>query len=227
MSLTDDQSSIYYRCPYYCNGCNVQFCLMFKKYKDCEYYKYIKEKDELLPMENKTLEKTLDVAGSVAKIAANLSDAKKDTRQQPFSQTDDNSNKASTGSQTVVVSMDGKKKEPKPIEKHIHEFPEARALTEQECDLALKKATMDYNLKKSEQDYIQYMEDKKWRYQLEQNKKNEKKRRIRNIITGILGALCIGGVGYSIYVDYRDHKNDGETPKLPTAEPIKANGKVK
>lgn len=178
-------------------------------------------------MENKTLEKTLDMAGSVAKIAANLSETKKDATPRPFSQTDDNSNKASTGSQTVVVSMDGKKKEPKPVEKHIHEFPEARALTEQECDLALKKATMEYNLKKSEQDHTQYMDDRKWRYQLEQDRKNEKKRRVRNVIAGVLSVICIGGVGYSIYTDYRDHKNVGETPKLPAAEPIKASGKVK
>ena len=84
---------------------------------------------------NNTLEKTMDIAGSAIKLAANLSEAKKEPpKPQPFHQTDDNSNKASTGSQTVVVSMDGKKKEPKPVEKHIHEFQELRTLTTEECE---------------------------------------------------------------------------------------------
>ena len=182
LSQTNDQSSIYYRCPYYCNGCDVQFCLMFEKYKDCEYYNYIKGKD-VLPMENKTLEKTLDMAGSVAKIAANLSEVKKDPAPRPFTQTDDNSNRANnTGSQNVVVAVDRKKKEPKPVEKHIHEFPEARALTEQECELALKKAQMEYELEKSKQSHIVKMDERNWQHQMELESKNEKKRRIRNII---------------------------------------------
>jgi hypothetical protein len=60
----------------------------------------------------------------------------------------DNSNRASTGSQNIQISMDaGKKKEPKPVEKHVHVYPENRSLTSEECELDLKKAQMEYDLK--------------------------------------------------------------------------------
>ena len=174
---------------------------------------------------NNTLEKTMDIAGSAIKLAANLSEAKKEPpKPQPFHQTDDNSNKASTGSQTVVVSMDGKKKEQKPVEKHVHEFPEQRALTIEECDLALKKAQMDYELKKSEQVFSQKFMERDWQHQMEQEKKNEKKGKIRRIIGGILVALGAGAVGYSIYADYRDNKNKPapvETKPVTTEETTK------
>lgn len=167
---------------------------------------------------NNTLEKTMDIAGSAIKLAANLSEAKKEPQKpQPFHQTDDNSNKASTGSQTVVVSMDGKKKEPKPVEKHIHEFPEQRSLTSEECDLALKKAQMDYELKKSEQVFTQKFQEREWQHRMEQEKKNEKKGKIRRIIGCILVAVGAGSVGYSIYADYRDNKNK-PTPVVATTE---------
>lgn len=174
---------------------------------------------------NNTLEKTMDIAGSAIKLAANLSEAKKEPpKPQPFHQTDDNSNKASTGSQTVVVSMDGKKKEPKPVEKHIHEFPEQRALTIEECDLALKKAQMDYELKKSEQIFSQKFQERDWQHKMEQEKKNEKKGKIRRIIGSILVALGAGAIGYSIYADYRDNKNmpaPVETKPVTTEETTK------
>lgn len=180
------------------------YCVTPSYIVDC----MIKKRKEEETMENKTLEKVLDMAGSATKLAANLSEAKKEPKPQPYNQTDDNSNKATTGSQTVVVSMEGKKKEPKPIEKHIHEFPESRALTEQECELALKRAQMEYELKKSEQAYFQQACDRDWRHQLEVEKKNERKGKIRGVIACLLAAIGVGGVGYSIYADYRDHKNN-------------------
>ena len=234
-------------CPYYNNGCKVRICIwntsyFYPDYVHCAYYNEIKRKIDFcsdycketkrkdeLPMENKTLEKTLDVAGSVAKIAANLSDTKKEPapRPRPYYETDDNSNKASTGSQTVVVSMDGKKKEPKPVEKHIHTFPENRALTKEECDLDLEKARMEYNLKKKEQEYTAYTADREWNHKLEQERKNAKRQRIRNIIAGVVGLCCAGGIGYSIYADYRDHKNMGVVKTETPTEPVKADGTVK
>ena len=172
-------------------------------------------------METKTLEKVLDVAGNTAKIAANLSEAKKETPK-PFSQTDDNSNKATTGSQTVVVSMDGKKKDQKPVEKHIHTFPEARALTNIECDVAMRKAQMDYELEKMKFEHTVEMDDREWKYNLERERKNEKKRRIHDIIAGIFGLCCVGGIGYAIYADSRDHK-----AMAPSTEPFQTEGTVK
>lgn len=176
-------------------------------------------------MENKTLEKTLDTLGNVTKIAANLSEAKKDI---PINKTDDNSNNASTGTQSVNVMVDrGKKKEPKPVEKHIHTFPENRPLTSEECELDLKKAQMEYELKKSEQVYCQKVEERTWQHILEKEKKNERRSKIRRIIGGILIAVGAGSVGYSIYSDYRDRKNAAMVQKaLPENSTVKSDGTV-
>lgn len=181
-------------------------------------------------METKTVEKILDIAGSTTKLAANLSEQKpkEASKPQPYHQTDDNSNKATTGTQSVVISMDSKKKDPKPIEKHIHEFPENRPLTSEECELALKKAQMDYELQKSEQQYLIKRDERAWQHQMEVEKKNERKGKVRRIIGGILVALGAGAVGYSIYTDYRDHKNQPVVPRpLPEGAPVKVDGEVK
>lgn len=177
-------------------------------------------------MENKTLEKTLDTLGNVTKLAANLSETKKDPKPVPMHQTDDNSNNASTGTQSVNVLVgNDKKREPRPVEKHIHTYPENRALTTEECELDLKKAQMEYELKKSEQLYNQKWDDRNWQYKMEQEKKNERKSKVRRIIGGILVAIGVGSVGYSIYTDYRDHKNSAVVPKaLPENSTVKPDG---
>ena len=179
-------------------------------------------------MDNKMMEKTMDTLGNVTKIAANLSEANKEKHidKQPLNRTSDDSNNASTGSQNIQIHMDtGKKKEPKPIEKHIHEFPETRPLTEQECELALKRAQMEYELKKSEQVHFQNMDKREWEHRLEVEKKNEKKGKIRRVVFGLLGAVGIGSVAYSFWADYRDHKNAAMAPKLPDGT-VKAEGSV-
>ena len=183
-------------------------------------------------MENKTLEKVLDVAGSATKLAANLSEAKKETtttKPPVLTGDSDNSNRASTGSQNIQISMDtGKKKEPKPVEKHVHTYPENRALTSEECELDLKKAQMEYDLKMKQETYFQKACDRDWQHRMEQEKKNEQKGKIRRIIGGILVAIGVGTVGYSIYADYRDHRNQQVAPPaLPAPEPVKADGEVK
>lgn len=185
-------------------------------------------------MENKTIEKTMDLAGNAIKLAANLSEAKKEQQNPkpvPLTQTDDNSNNAQTGNQSVVVSVEkSRKKEPKPIEKHIHEFPENRPLTSEECELSLKKAQMDYELNKTRQEHLIRMDNLEWQHRLEQEKKNERKGKVKRIIGGILVALGVGTVGYSLYSDYRDHKNmpvsQPAPAALPAPEPVKAKGKV-
>ena len=180
-------------------------------------------------MENKTLEKTLDMAGSAMKLAANLSEKKEEPKPAPIHQSDDNSNKATTGTQSVNVVLDsGKKKEPKPIEKHIHEFPENRPLTSEECELALKKAQMDYDLSLTKQRYEERCYDREWQYRMEQDKKNERKGWIKRVIGGILIAIGAGSVGYSIYADYKSNKASAAQPKaLPESIPVKTEGEVK
>lgn len=162
-------------------------------------------------MENKTIEKVINMADSGMKLAANLSEAKKE-KVIPVGDSD-NSNNASTGSQNIQIHMDaGKKKDPKPVEKHIHEFPDNRPMTEAECELALKRAQMDYELKKSEQVYSQKAYDREWQHKLEVEKKNEKKGKIRRVVGSILVAIGAGAIGYGIYADYRDHKNQTAAP---------------
>ena len=183
-------------------------------------------------MENKTLEKVLDVAGSATKLAANLSEAKKETtttKPPVLTGDSDNSNKASTGSQNIQISMDtGKKKEPKPVEKHVHVYPENRPLTSEECELDLKKAQMEYDLKIKQETYFQKCCDREWNERLEQEKKNEQKGKIRRIIGGILVAIGVGSIGYGIYADYRDHKNMPTDQKaLPESSGVTAEGTVK
>lgn len=189
----------------------------------------LKRKDEEKMEKNTTLEKTLDMAANVSKIAANLSEVKKEPpKPRPFHQTDDNSNKATTGSQSVNVIVDkGPKKEPKPVEKHIHTFPENRALTSEECELAYKKAQMDYDLKLNEHKFQVEMENRKWQHDLELERKNDRKAKIRGIFACILAAVGIGSVGYSVWADYRDHKNPGNPKTLPETAPVKAEGDVK
>lgn len=178
-------------------------------------------------MENKTLEKVLDVAGSAAKVAANLSE-KKEPQNIPLGDSD-NSNNASTGSQNIQIHMDaGKKKEPKPVEKHIHEFPENRSLSEIECQVAMKKAEMDYDIRKSDQVFQQKALDREWEHRLEVERKNEKKGKIRRIIGGILVAVGASAIGYSIYSDYRSNRVCESTPKaLPETSNVNAEGTVK
>ena len=177
-------------------------------------------------MENKTLEKTIDMMNSSLKLASNLTEKKDPPKHIPQKSSDDNSNNAQTGSQSVNVVLDtGKKKEPKPVEKHIHEFPENRPLTTEECELALKKAQMEYDLKVAQERFDEKCYDREWQHRMEVEKKNERKGKIRRIIGGILVALGAGGVGYSIYADYRDHKINQKA--LPAAEPVKCEGDVK
>lgn len=178
-------------------------------------------------MENKTLEKTLDTLGNVTKLAANLSEVKP-AKVTPLHQSDDNSNKATTGTQSVNVVLDtGKKKEQKPVEKHIHTFPEQRPLTNDECQLDLQKAQMDYELQKSQQLFQQRVADREWQHHLEQEKKAERKGKIRNIIIGCFAVLGIGGFGYSMWLDYK-RGNTQQAPKaLPETSVVKTEGEVK
>jgi len=187
-------------------------------------------------METKTMEKILDMAGSAAKVAANLSEPKKksEPKQEHVRSTSDDSNNAQTGNQSVIVAVDkGRKHEPKPVTQHIHEFPENRSLTSEECELALKKAQMEYEQKARAQAYFEKMQDREWQHKLEVEKQDAKKGKIRRVIACVCGALGIGIAGYGIYADYRDRKAmamggpalpGAVTPATPV---VKAEGDVK
>lgn len=205
------------------NPCNDE------SYRTCGIFK-IKNKEEKT-MENNTLEKALDMAGSMTKLAANLTEKRDNPPQKVIPVSSDDSNKATTGSQSVVISVDGngsKRKEPKPIEKHIHEFPEHRALTPEECELALKKAQMEYAAREREQAYLEKVKDREWQHHLEVEKTNEKKGKIRRILACLCGAGGIGIVGYSLWSDYRHSRAAAVAGKaLPETVPaVKGEGSV-
>ena len=223
-------------CPYFEKTCKTQYpylndkgftCAYPYMYELCHYYNEQKRKDEET-MDNKTIEKTLDMAGNISRIAANLSEPKKENPK-PYNQSDDNSNNASTGTQSVNIALDtGKKREPKPVEKHIHTFPENRSLTSEECELDLKKAQMQYELQKTQQAHQIECDKLNWKHQIEQERKAEKHAKICRIFGGILVAAGLTGLGYSIYADYRDHKSGAAAQTaLPKADNITAEGTVK
>lgn len=200
-----------------------------ERYITCDIFK-MKNKEEKT-MENNTLEKALDMAGSMTKLAANLTEKRDNPPKKVVPVSSDDSNKATTGSQSVVISVDGnggKRKEPKPIEKHIHEFPEHRALTPEECELALKKAQMEYAAREREQAYLEKVKDREWQHHLEVEKVNEKKGKIRRILACLCGAGGIGLVGYSLWSDYRHSRAAAVAGKaLPEAVPtVKGEGSV-
>ena len=209
----------------YCDGSEGRRCI-------CKELNKVKGKDHI--MDNNMLEKTMDTIGNATKIVANLTDTKKveKSNPKPIGQVDDDSNKAN---QNIQIRMDtGKRKEPKPVEKHIHEFPENRPLTELECELALKRAQMDYELKKSEQQFNQQTYNREWEHKLAVERKNSRKELFRRIVAGCFAALGVGAVCYGVYSDYK-HGKAGTVSQRPetlsqgsgTVSPIKAEGEVK
>lgn len=174
------------------------------------------------------LSKMMDTFGDTMKVAANLTDVvKKDTPKT----SDENNSKASNTSnpnQTVQIQIadEGRKKdEPVVIhekpETHIHkDFPDNRALTDKECELALQKAKMENELKTRQMELNSYREEieRKDRLAREaQERKDAEERRIRNekkgkvhmIFGGIVAALGAGLIGYSIWSDSKKPAGSG------------------
>ena len=149
-------------------------------------------------------EKTIELANNVTKLAANLSE-KPEPKKDIYS--NDTQSKASTGSQNIQIHMGDDKEKKPPIEKHIHTFPNGRALTSEECALDLKKAQMEYDLRKTEQNYAMKINEREYQHRLEQEKKAEKRAKFGRIVGGILAACGLAGISYCIYSDYRDSKN--------------------
>ena len=179
-------------------------------------------------MANLDINKAVEAMGNVAKLGANLSEAQKDKTPHVVTSSTDDSNNAATGNQTVQISVDkGKRKDPKPVETHIHTFPEARALTPQECDLEWKKTALAADIKREQMAYEQRVSDRQWQHRLEVEKKEDRKRKIAGIIAGVFSALGIGCIGYAVYADYRDAKNACAAPAPVNAEPVKVEATVK
>ncbi len=184
-----------------------------------------------------------ETLGDAVKLAANLTESAKNVTKLPPS--DNSNNTQSNPNQTVQIQIadPSKKEEPKHTvvykkpETHIHkDFPDNRALTDAECQLALKKAEMEWDLKMKQQEYDRERQDAERRDRLareaqdrkiaeEKRIKEEKKAKIRGIVGGIFAALGVGLVGYSMYADHMDRKN-GIANKSKLNVTISGEGKV-
>lgn len=177
----------------------------------------------------------VDTLGDALKLATNLTDIKKEGTRM----SDDSNNTVANPNQTVQIQLannDEKKTPPKPViirekpETHIHkDFPDERALTDKECELALAKAKMDNEYKMKKLEYEQYESDlwhkeraikeaQERKDRLEREAKIEKRNKVRNIVWGIIGAVSTGLIGYGIYSDYKANQMNA---------PIKGDGSVK
>lgn len=133
---------------------------------------------------------------NVTKLAANMTAPKKEETKMD--------SKSSCGGNNINIKLgDDEKKEPqKIVEEHIHEFPENRAMTDAECNLALKRADMEYRLKEERlrQDIIN--EEREYKMKQDKAERAAKRGKIRDIIGGICAVLGIGAVGYGVYKYY-------------------------
>ena len=191
-------------------------------------------------MANMDMSKFSDTLGDAMKLAANLSEAtKKENKMDHI--TDNSTTQTQTNpNQTVQIQIadpNQPKPEKKPViirekpETHIHkEFPDDRALTDKECELALAKAKMNHELEIMRMDKKAYADELNRRDRLEREarelkereerrKKQEKRQKIGAIIAGIFGVAAAAAVGYGIYSDNRNQRagmaNATTTPPIP------------
>ena len=196
-------------------------------------------------MENNNMQKITETLGDAVKLAANLSEV---TKKEPKIQHDDSNTNLSNPNQTVQIQISdpGKntiQQKPSHIyhkpETHIHkEFPDNRALTDKECDLALEKAKMENDLKIKQMEYDAMCAEQNRRDRLareaqdrkereEKRIKNEKRQKIRAIIGGIVGVVTAALIGYGIYSDNRNQRNLVQNQTSSTTPPvIPGEGKV-
>lgn len=199
-------------------------------------------------IKNESKQKFSETLGDAMRLSANLSELVKgrnDDILRPRN-SDDSNTAASNPNQQVQIHIgdpeNKKKEEPVVIhekpETHIHkEFPDERALSDKECELALAKAKMEQEYKIREMEYNQYKYDQERQDRLareaqkrkddeEKRIKNEKKAKVRRIIGAVVAIFGAGYLGYSVY---RDHRNNG-TVQMDTTQtapnPISAEGTV-
>lgn len=191
-------------------------------------------------MENINVNGVVDTLGDALKLAANLSE-KKD-----FKPNDSSNNTYATPNQTVQIQLasdSNKEKEPpkphkpqKPVVIVKKDFPDTRALTPEECSLALEREKMANNFKIQEFEYRKLMDDIARRDRLareerereereKREKKAEKMAKVRAVIGCILGLTGAACVGYSIYKDNRSMNATGATGSF--TKPVSAEGSVK
>ena len=175
--------------------------------------------------------KITNTLSDAVKLAANLSENVKEKKDMQHISDDSNNNQSNPNQQVQIHigEQDSKKKEEPVVihekpETHIHkEFPDDRALSDKECDLALAKAKMENDYKNKELEYRQYRAEQERRDRIakeelerkdreERRIREEKKAKIRGIIGAVLGVLGAAGLGYCIYSDARSNKSGAIMP---------------
>lgn len=180
--------------------------------------------------------KITNTLSDAVKLAANLSENAKEKKDMQHISDDSNNNQSNPNQQVQIHigEQDSKKKEEPVVihekpETHIHkEFPDDRALSDKECDLALAKAKMENDYKNKELEYRQYRAEQERRDRIakeelerkdreERRIREEKKAKIRGIIGAVLGVLGAAGLGYCIYSDARANKSNMIMPSTNIA----------
>ena len=164
----------------------------------------------------------VDTLGDALKLATNL------TSSNLPHVSDESVTTVNKPNQTVQIQVkgDNEPKEHKPViirekkETHIHkDFPETRTLSDKECELAMEKIRLENALKVQEMEYQKQREEQERRdrtareAQARQDRivseaKQEKRNKIRAIITAVMVAIGGVGVGYKIYTDNKNKTNN-------------------
>lgn len=171
------------------------------------------------------IQKSLETVANVTKMAANLSESKKnDQKRENRSEYRGGNTTQQPHTQTVEVKVGGDTGNQKPqvIEKrpetHIHKhFPDNRALTEDECKLEKFRIEMEYAEKDKERQHIILMADKSFQQQLEKERKDRaerekdraKKRKYWWFAGGLAAVATIGLICLDNYTSNRGTKSLG------------------
>ena len=193
------------------------------------YAKNVKE-DETAKMANADEKKgadTMDINTNMIsdglKTMANVTDLLTKKKEEGG----DISNSQPHQQQVQVVVGDQEKKDPKPMilrekhETHIHkEFPDNRAMTDAECELALKKAQMEHELKLKEMEYQREKDERDRRDRIEREERERQQQKENEKFAGKvlkwgLGVIAALGLGYGGYRGYRAWKGIPSKGFLP------------
>lgn len=184
------------------------------------------------------IQKGLNVVDNLSKLAANMTDPANKTQKKEGKQVyreGDQTNQAHN--QTVEVKVgDGSGSAQKPVvlkekkETHIHKpYPDARNLTTEECEVEKMRIQCENDYKMRELEYRRWQEEElrkerkeKEEYERKQREEREIRRRKSErrgfIAAGVLGAIGLGCLGYSIYTDYRSARGSGLALPAPKSE---------
>jgi hypothetical protein len=177
--------------------------------------------------------KALDAVNTMGKVAANLTENKKQSAPQNNPPKQDKTNTNQPHTQTVEVKVGDPDRKEKPVvvheknETHVHKaYPDGRALSKDECEVEKIRINTAHENNKEEREYQLTLERERRaeRREREEYERGERERRLAEkkksdrrfwTIFGIFAAASMVGIGYCLYTDYRTSRAAG----LPVPEP--------